>query len=219
VAAPYVIHTRFELNQVIHVRSAVSGPFHVANDAAERKTTVRVAARQLLEKLEHPVLIEVTVTKICFGVGSKLELTAVLGGRRIDACCSQALQMIVMLPWIDHMDGLITTLKSVLYEWKQHSVPFVVAVEKRTDVTYVAQMGTGKGNWCHGLLHGVDLALLWIARETERPFACFALWSRGKGAFSRQPQRIACTSPNPTSIRLWYWSGGIRAPALAPAGD
>jgi hypothetical protein len=174
VAAPYIIHTRFELNQVIHERPVVSGPFHVANDAAARKTTVRVAARQLLEKLKHPVLIEVTVTKICFGVGSKLELTAVLGGRRIDTCRSQALQMIVTLLWIYHVDGPITTFKPVLYEWKQHAVLFVVAVEKRTDVTYVAQLGTGKGNWRHGLLHGVNLALLWIARETGRPSACFA---------------------------------------------
>src|SRR6202035_1496838 len=51
VAAPYIIHTRFELNQVVHVRRAFSGPFHVANDATEWKTTVRVAARQLFEKL------------------------------------------------------------------------------------------------------------------------------------------------------------------------
>jgi hypothetical protein len=87
----------------------------------------------------------VTVTKICFGVGSKLELTAPLGGRRIDACRSQALQMIVMLPWIYHVDGFIATLKPVLYEWKQRAVLFVVAVEKRTDVTYVAELGAGKG--------------------------------------------------------------------------
>ena len=133
-----------------------------------------ITARQLLEKLQHPVLIEVTVTKICFGVGSKLELTAPLGGRRIDACRSQALQMIVMLPWIYHVDGFIATLKPVLYEWKQHAVLFVVAVEKRTDVTYFAQLGTGKGNWCHGLLHVVYLPLLWIARETRRLSACFA---------------------------------------------
>jgi hypothetical protein len=74
----------------------------------------------------------VTVTKICFGVGSKVELTALLGGRRIDACRSQALQMIVMLPWTYNVDGLIATLKPVLYEWKQHAVLFVVAIEKRT---------------------------------------------------------------------------------------
>src|SRR5580704_16267123 len=116
--------------------------------------------------------------------------------------------MVVILPLIYHVDGLIATLKPVLYERKQHAVPFVVAIEKRTDVTYVAQFRTGKGNWCHGLLHGVFLALLWIARETRRPSACFAPGAAAK-AFSRQPSRIACTSPNPTSIRLRYRSGGI----------
>jgi len=159
VAAPYIIYTRFELNQVVQVRRAISGPLHVANDAAERKAAVPVAARQLLEKPQQPVLIEVTVAKICFEVGSKLELTAVLGGRRVDACRSQAFQMVVMLSWIYHVDGPIATLKPVLDEWKQHTVLFVFAIEKRTNVTYVAQLGTGKGNWCHGLLHGVYLAL------------------------------------------------------------
>jgi hypothetical protein len=132
----------------------------VANDAAEWKSPAIITARQLLEKLQHPVLIEMTVTKICFGVGSKLELTAPLGGRRIDACRSQALQMIVMLPWIYHVDGLIATLKPVLYEGKQHAVLFVVAVEKRTNVTYVAELGAGKGNWRHRVLHALYLALL-----------------------------------------------------------
>src|SRR5580658_6696414 len=122
VAAPYIIHTRFELDQVVHMRSTLRHPFHVANDP---------------------------------GAGSKFELAAVLGGRRIDACRSQALQMIVTLPWIYHMDGFIATLKSVLYEWPQHAVLFVVAVEKRADVTYLAQLGAGKGNRRHGLLHGV----------------------------------------------------------------
>jgi hypothetical protein len=168
VAAPYIVHTRFELNQVVHVRPALSGPFHVANDAAERETTALITVGKLFEKLQHPVLIEVTVTKICFSVGSKLELTSAPGGRRIDACRSQALQMTVMLLWTYYVDGFIATLKPILYEWKQHAVLFVVAVEKRTDVTYVAQLGTGKGDWCHGLLHGVYLALLWIARETWR---------------------------------------------------
>ena len=71
-----------------------------------------------------------------------------------------------MASWIYHVDGLIATLKPVLYEGKQHTVLLVFAVEKRADVTYVAQLGTGEGDWCHGLLHGVYLALLWIARET-----------------------------------------------------
>jgi hypothetical protein len=95
--------------------------------------------------------------------------------------------MIVMLSRIYHVDGLIATLKPALYEWKQHAVLFVVAVEKRTDMTYIAQLGTGKRNWGHGLLHDVCLALLWIARETGRPRACFAPWCPRQGASSRQP--------------------------------
>lgn len=173
VAPPYIVHTRFELNQVVHMRPAAGRPFHVTNDAAERKTAVRVAARQLLEKLQHAVLIEVTVRKICFGIGPKLELAAVPGGRRIDACRSQALQMIVMLPRTYNVDGLISALKAVLYEWQQHAVLFIVAVEKRTDVTYVAQLGTGKGNWRRGLFHAINLVLLGIARQRRRLATAF----------------------------------------------
>jgi hypothetical protein len=109
------------------------------------------------------------------------------GGRRIDACRSQALQMIVMLPWIYHMDGLIATLKPVLYEWKQYAVLFVIAVEKRTDVTYFAESGAGKGNWCRGLLHGVLLPYYGSPGERDRLLLGLRLGSRGKGASSRQP--------------------------------
>jgi hypothetical protein len=42
------------------------------------------------------------------------------------------------------VDGFIAALKDVLYEWKQHTVLFVVAVEERTDVTYVAELRAGK---------------------------------------------------------------------------
>src|SRR5580692_4078183 len=58
VAAPYIVDTRFELKQVVHVRPTVRGPLHVANDATERKSIVPAASRQLLKKLQHPVRIE-----------------------------------------------------------------------------------------------------------------------------------------------------------------
>jgi hypothetical protein len=98
------------------------------------------------------------------------------GCRGIDACRCQALQMIVILPLIYYVDRLIAALKPVFYERKQHAVLFVVAIEKRAHVTYVAQLGAGKGNWCRSLLHGVYLALLWIASETGRTSTCFAPW-------------------------------------------
>jgi hypothetical protein len=71
---------------------------------------------------------------------------------------------------------LVATFEAILYERKQHAVLFVVAIEKRADVTYVAQLGTGKGNWRHGLVHGVYLALLSIASEMGLTSACFAPW-------------------------------------------
>jgi hypothetical protein len=97
------------------------------------------------------------------------------------------LQMIVMLLRTYHVDGLIAALKTVLYERKQHAVLFVGAVKKRTDVTYVTQLGTGKGNWRHGLPHGVNLALLWIVWEMRFADACLHLGRRGKGASYRHP--------------------------------
>src|SRR5256885_1541092 len=83
--------------EVSSCRTAVSGPFHVANDATERTSPLGIAACQLLENLQHSVLIETAVAKIRFGVAPKLELPTLLGGDRIDPCCSQTLQMIMML--------------------------------------------------------------------------------------------------------------------------
>ena len=72
----------------------------MANDATERKPSLDIAARQLLESLQHSILIETAVAKIRFGVGSKLELSTLLGDTRINPYRSQTLQMILMLPGI-----------------------------------------------------------------------------------------------------------------------
>ena len=72
VAAPHMIHTRFVLNEIIDVRSALSRPVHSADNAAERKSFLGVTAGRLLEDLEHPILIETAVQKVRFGVGTKL---------------------------------------------------------------------------------------------------------------------------------------------------
>src|SRR6202140_2016725 len=180
VAAPYIVHTRFELNQVVHVRPAVSGPFHVANDATERKSPLGIAAGQLLENLQHSVLIETTVAKIRFGVGPKLELPTLLGGDRIDPCCSQTLQMIIMLRGTYDVNCLVATLEPILYKRQQYAILFVIAVKKCADMTYFVELRAGKGNWCHGLLHAVHLALLWIARETGRPLPVLHLGNQAK---------------------------------------
>ena len=56
-----------------------------------------VAAGRLFEHFEHPILIEAAVPKVRFGVDAKLQLPALLGGRRVDPCRSQPLQMVVAL--------------------------------------------------------------------------------------------------------------------------
>jgi len=79
-----------------------SGPLHVANDAAERKATVLLP------------LANCSKTPACgpdrsdrrediFDVGSKLELTLCWAAWRVDACRSQAFQIVVMLSWIYHV--------------------------------------------------------------------------------------------------------------------
>ena len=76
--APHIIHPRFELNEIVEMGSIFGRPIHVADDAAERKSSLGVAAGHLLERLQHPILIETAVPKVCFGVGPKFELAALL---------------------------------------------------------------------------------------------------------------------------------------------
>jgi hypothetical protein len=73
MATPHIIDTGFELNEIVDVGSTFSGPVHPANNATERKSILGVAAGQLLKHLQHPILIETAVPKVCFGVGPKLE--------------------------------------------------------------------------------------------------------------------------------------------------
>src|ERR1700730_1940970 len=146
VATPHIIHTRFELNEIVDVRSTFSRPVHVADNATERKSSLGVAAGQLLEHLQHPILIETAVPKICFGVGPKLELPTLLGGRRVDPYRSQPSQMVVTLIRINEGNRLVATLEPVLNERKQHAILFVGAIEERTDMTCFAKLGAGKGN-------------------------------------------------------------------------
>jgi hypothetical protein len=116
----------------------------MANDAAERKTAFRIAAGHVFESLQHPILIEATVAKICIGVGAQLELPALPRGRRIDPRPGQPLHMIVMLPWVYHVNGFVATLEPVFDERKQHSIFFLVAVKKDSSEKIVGRFGLGQ---------------------------------------------------------------------------
>jgi hypothetical protein len=97
MAKPYVVYTRLELNYVIDMRPIFNRPVHAATNAAQRKSSLGVSTGQLLKYLEHPILIEAAIWKVDFGIGPKLELPALLRGRRVDARGSQALQVVLML--------------------------------------------------------------------------------------------------------------------------
>ncbi len=135
VAKPHLIHPRFELNQAVDLRSGFHRPVHVADNAAARKACLGGVTSPLLERLQHPVLIETAVAKVRFGVSSKLELPTPLGRLRIDAHCAQPLQMIRILIRIYHVNCFVATFKPVLDERQQHAILIVVAVEERADMT------------------------------------------------------------------------------------
>src|ERR1700721_2476359 len=100
VAAPHIVYTRLELNHVIDMRSIFNRPVHTTTNAAQRKTSLGVSAGQLLKDLQHPILIEAAIRKVDFGIGPKLELAAPLRDCRVDACGSQAFQMVFALLWV-----------------------------------------------------------------------------------------------------------------------
>jgi len=72
VAAPHIIHARFELDEIVDVRSRFSRPIHTAYNAAEGKSSRGVAAGCLFEYFQHPILIEAAVPKVRCSVGAKL---------------------------------------------------------------------------------------------------------------------------------------------------
>jgi hypothetical protein len=135
VTAPYIVDTRFEFNDVVDVRPMIGHPIHSAHNSIEWETSLGIVTRHLLEHFEHAILIETAVAQVRLGVGSKLELTALLGGVGINSGRSQALKVTIALFGIDYVHGLIATIESVLNERQQNAVFFFVAVKERTNMT------------------------------------------------------------------------------------
>ena len=80
-----LIHARFELDEIVNVRSSICGPVHLTDDATKRKSRLLVAAGQLLKLLEHVVLIEPAISQVGLGADSKLQWPASLGSGRVDS--------------------------------------------------------------------------------------------------------------------------------------
>src|SRR5579863_1823252 len=122
-------------------------PVHTTANPAQRKSSLGVSTGQLLKHFQHPILVDTPIWKVNFGVGPKLELPAQLRGRRVDACASRALQMVLTLLWVKNVNGFVNSLRPVLYERKQDAVFFFVIIEERAYMTRVAELGGGEKNW------------------------------------------------------------------------
>src|SRR5580658_14204 len=107
------------------MRSTVCRPVHLADDSAERKSRLVVAAGQFLKLLEHAVLIEPAISQVGFDVGSQLQLPASLDGGRVDSRGSQSFKMIVTSPRVDDMNRLVAAFEPVLNERHQDAILFI----------------------------------------------------------------------------------------------
>src|SRR5882672_4965187 len=85
VATPHIIDPRFKLNQVVDVRLTVRYPVHAADNATQGKSSLGIAARHPLERLQHAVLIEPTVLKVGFTAAPKFELAASPDSGRVNS--------------------------------------------------------------------------------------------------------------------------------------
>src|SRR5216683_2629792 len=111
VATPHIIDPRFKLNQIVDVRLTVRHPVHAADNTTQGKSSLGIAARHLLERLQHAILIEPTVLKVGFSAASKFELAASLDSSRVDSYARQSLQVVTVLVWTNDVNRLVPTLE------------------------------------------------------------------------------------------------------------
>lgn len=88
VATPHIIDPRFKLNQIVDVRLTVRHPVHAADNATQGKSSLGIAARHLLERLQHAILIEPTLLEVGFSAAPKFELAASLDSGRVNSYAS-----------------------------------------------------------------------------------------------------------------------------------
>src|SRR5438105_4821453 len=150
-------------------RRLLGSPFAKLTQELFRRHKERILEDgQLLERLQHPILIEASVPKVGFGVGPTFELPALLGGCRIDPNRGQPSQMLAMLIRINDVNRFVATRESVFDERKQHTIPFFVAVEERAHMTCLVELRAGKGNGCRVFLHGVFLLWILVTRAAAK---------------------------------------------------
>jgi len=153
VTKPHIIYARFKLNDIVDVGLILRRPVHTATDAAQRISLIRVAAGQLLKCCNHAIAIEAAVRKVNFATDTKLQLPALLCGCRIDPRLRQALQMVLPLIRIHHVNRFVATLEAIFNEREQSPIFFVRAIEESANMTRLVELGASKRNGSRNLFH------------------------------------------------------------------
>src|SRR5689334_9270118 len=80
VSRQHVIQARFVLDEIVHARKILEGPFHVSDQPGQRKSLGFPAVEHFLDQGKHGVLVEVALAQVCLVPGADLELSALLRG-------------------------------------------------------------------------------------------------------------------------------------------
>ena len=135
----YIVQPCLVLHEIINARTVFQSPFHVGDEASQRKSLPSPVLQHLLDQSQHPVLIEVAIPQICIGPVAQFELPALFCGGHIDGGRRQSAQVFLTELRIYDVEGLLAAGESLLDERKQHPILLVVAVEKRADMTWRAK--------------------------------------------------------------------------------
>jgi len=151
MAFPYVIDAGFKLDQIVNIGMPFCRPIHSTNDTAERELSGSIATGDLFERMEHPILIELSLAKVCFNVSSKLELASTLRCFWVNPCRDQPLEVFAPLVRVDDVNCLVAAFESILNKGEKYPILFVVAVKECANVAGFCELGTRKRNGSRGL--------------------------------------------------------------------
>src|SRR5262245_62069299 len=135
LAKPYIVCSRFILQQPIHAWSIFQSPFHMSDKANQWKALFFRVLHDRFEQSQRLVLIESAIAKVRISPCEYLELATLAGRANVDAGRRQSLDMLVTSFGIDSMDGLLAAFEAVLNERHQHPILVIMTVEKCADMT------------------------------------------------------------------------------------
>src|ERR1051325_8140722 len=132
--------------EVVHSRPVLERPFHVRDEACQRKSLPRTGLQHLLDQGEHPVLIEVPVAQVRLVPGGNLELALRFSGLH----CNPGLRQLSAVGLSRHrvydMECLFAAIEPFAHERLEHTKLFVEAVKERADVAKAIKRSAGKAD-------------------------------------------------------------------------